>query len=319
MSKDIFNESEDTALNQVMVTRPNTGLAQKIAKRLEEDKQRMRSLFASKELNENTAQPPPSDTEFKKPEESEEARASQEDMEAGKDSEVAESKDEAEPQGLDWKLVSYSELQRLFSEFSPPVSDIKMTVSGAVQQPHMAFPLVTTKDGKKFLVKADEVGQLYVTLPTKDSKVFFNLGMNTDYDADKDDVHASTQIAPAFTKAPEQKEFGLKIKGQKDEYSPMPYYKNKALTAMLVDEALNSPKKKITIPESTQKTIQLTELNKLLYRVQKALNETNDDTLEKFATKLSDIIAEALLTGRKAISYSLFESCEKEYNSLIEG
>jgi hypothetical protein len=95
---------------------------------------------------------------------------------------------EFEPTSLNWMPTTFEELKQLNPNKSA-ISDLKMVISGAVQQPGTSFAVVGPGDnrGTAFFVKASPSGSLFLATPNKNPKAFTNPGLNSDGDNDSED------------------------------------------------------------------------------------------------------------------------------------
>lgn len=94
---------------------------------------------------------------------------------------------ESEPVSLNWSPIGFEELKAL----NPPnkaISDLRIMVAGAIQQPGTSFALVGPGDERGgYFVKADGKGNLFYASASKNPKAFTNPGTNSDGDKDADD------------------------------------------------------------------------------------------------------------------------------------
>ena len=266
----------------------NTGLAQRNAQRIEEEKKRLKALMPSAELEEETSTPLPSHSE-----------------------------QEHEPKGFNWAPVTPGEIASKYPKESA-ISDLKMVLNAAVQQPEMAVALIG-KQGTSFLVKTDKAGQFYMCEPNSSSKEFNNPARNTDMDNDEDDVTTKEQMTPDYRRA----QFGNNTKtGPKDSPDPLRYYEDvEKEFGKLIDFDIENKKaiKETTVNEGKQKTIKATELNTMLYAVQKELRENESPDLEKFANSLSEEIVQNIISGVKTYNYDKYCGLVKAFTKLTEG
>ena len=270
------------------IKRPNTGLLEKTQKRIEEEKSRLKAIMPSA-LNEDAAPP---------------VRA-------------ADASDEHEPTKLNWAPVSHNEIASKYPK-DRAISDLKMVLNAALQQPEMAFGLVG-KLGTSFLVKTDKTGQFYMCEPDNNPKNFHNPGLNTDLDNDAaDDAHAKDQMTPDFRRAA----FGNNtLPGPKDNPPLLCYEDIEKEFGQLINFDLENKKtlKDKTVNEGKQQRVKLSELNNLLFDVQKQLKLHENKEMEKLANTLSSAIAESILSNSKSYSYDSFCNLVNKFVEITEG
>lgn len=263
----------------------NTGLAKKNRIRIEEEKKRMKALMPSSKDIKEEAQP-------------------------------TGSKDEHEPKGFNWAPVTPQEIAFKYPQASA-ISDIKMFLNAALQQPEFAVPLIG-KLGTDYLIKTDKMGQFYMCKHETSAREFNNPALNTDLDNDEDDINAKEQMTPAYRRAA----FGNNTApGTKDSAPILCYEDIDKEFGKLIDFDLENRKtiKEKALNEGTQKTIKPTELNNMLYAVQKELRESATPELEKFANTLSEEIALNIMGGSKSYNYNKYCDLVKSFTKLTEG
>lgn len=301
----------------------NTGLADKIKRQLEEEKAKLRALLPSAAnsvaanseasiLNETIKKPNTGlqqTLEEKKKAEKEKLRALMpsainEDSRYPSGMETRTDNDEHEPNpknDFHWAPVTPQEIKALYP-CTTAISDIKMVLNTARQQPEMAVALIGER-GTKYLIKTDKLGQFYMTKPSNDPQQFTNPGANTDYDADDlDDKNASTQMQPFNRRAMFEDAFVI--------YEDI---EKKFDKSSIIKEDLKKVSKK-KLNESSQKTVNINELNTLLYDVQKELREKDNESLEKLADSISEAIAETIISGKKAYNYDKYCLLVNKFN-----
>ena len=73
------------------------------------------------------------------------------------------------------------------------------------------------------------------------------------------------------------------------------------------------------IKESTQKTINISELNTILYDVQKQLRINEDSQLEQLADDISGAIAETIIANSKSYPYDKYVQLVNRFNETFKG
>ncbi len=73
------------------------------------------------------------------------------------------------------------------------------------------------------------------------------------------------------------------------------------------------------IKESAQKTINISELNTILYDVQKQLRINEDEQLEKLADDISGAIAETIIANSKSYPYDKYVQLVNRFNETFKG
>jgi hypothetical protein len=224
---------------------------------------------------------------------------------------------EGEPtKALKWEKTDLFELMMLYPK-QHAVSDLQMMVSGAMQQPEMAFAL-TSGQGTFLLIKSDKDRNLYKSEPSKDPKVFANIGKSPDFDKDsKNTEHGS--LAP--TGINNKHESILESFDYEAEIENMDNPKAKATMTNLLNyiKELRGEEKKVeksnNLTESKEKAVTLKELNSLLYTAQNKLYDSpNSRKYEKIADGLSEIIAEGLFRDKVDISRREFNQIKESLN-----
>jgi hypothetical protein len=81
-------------------------------------------------------------------------------------------------------------------------------------------------------------------------------------------------------------------------------------------KVINNKKK---INEGKQKTININEINTLLYDVQKQLREKDNERLETLADDISEAIAETIISGSKSYNYDKFCGLINKFNESFDG
>lgn len=73
------------------------------------------------------------------------------------------------------------------------------------------------------------------------------------------------------------------------------------------------------IKESSQKTINISELNTILYDVQKQLRLNEDAQLEKLANDISEAIAETIIANSRSYAYDKYVQLVNRFNETFKG
>lgn len=96
---------------------------------------------------------------------------------------------EFEPISLNWMPTTFEAI-RLLNPQAHAITDLKMVLSGAVQQPGTSVAIVGPGDAKGtgFFVKADSIGNFFIAAANKNRNAFANPGNNSDGDGDADDI-----------------------------------------------------------------------------------------------------------------------------------
>lgn len=275
----------------------STGLAERNLQRIEEEKKKLLSIMPSAKLEETKI---------------EEAAW------CGTPALMkADSAKEHEPAKLNWAPVTPNEIASKYPK-ATAVSDLKMILNAAVQQPELAVALIG-KEGTSFLVKTDKAGQFWMCQPDNSPQNFNNPGLNTDLDNDAgDDAHSKEQMTPAYRRA----QFGNNTAPGPKDNPPSLYYEDiEKEFGKLIDFDLENRKviKEKTVNEGKQKTIKLSELNGLLFNVQKELRVNDSVELEKLANSLSNAIAESVLSNSKSYDYNNFCKLVNKFVEITEG
>ena len=204
--------------------------------------------------------------------------------------------------GVSWRPVSMEELTSAAAK--GPSSNLFIVLHEATTKPGMGFTLKTGLGGEA-TVRADEKGQFYVA----------EMGGSTPTPAIQE--QAPVKIPPAPVKAtPVVQAVQSDVLSQIDESftrKPEPSVSREPsfTPRNLVGSKISSMRKpvvevKAPVKEVKEEVVSLKELNKLLFKAQQNYSAKN----KILAEELSEIVAEALLTGQKNIS-------KKLYNELL--
>ena len=286
-----LNEVPDNTPN--IPSQKNTGLADRERQRLEEEKKRLKAIMPSAQ-----------EQQIKEEEEDETAEQS------------SHASSEHEPTSFPWAPVTPHDIASLYPK-GTAISDLQMVLNAAVQQPNLTVALIG-KGGTSFLVKTDKTGQFWMSQPDNSPVNFNNPGMNTDLDDDEDDVNAKDQMTPFYRRAM----FGNNTApGPKDHPTSLYYEDIEKEFGKLIDFDIENRKaiREKTVNEGKQKTIKISELNNLLFNVQKELRVNESTELEKLANSLSNAIAESVLSNSKSYDYNNFCKLVNKFVEITEG
>lgn len=222
---------------------------------------------------------------------------------------------EGEPtKALKWEKTDLYELMMLYPQ-QHAVSDLRMVISGAIQQPETAFSL-TSGQGTFLLIKSDKDRNLFKSEPSKDPKVFANIGKSPDFDKDKKNTEYGS-LAPTGKNYKNEGNL-LEAFDYEAEIEGMDNPKTKATMTNLLNyiKELRGEERKVeksnNLTESREKPVTLKELNNLLYEAQSKLQENpRSQKYETIADGLSEVIAEGLFRDKVEIS-------RKEFNQIRE-
>lgn len=224
---------------------------------------------------------------------------------------------EHEPKDIAWRQTTLQQLVALYPA-KHAISDLIMTINGALQQPNMSYSLLGPT-GTKFLIKSEN-GNLFLADPEKDGKAFANIGLNPDLDNDAtDDKDAANRMKPIQGTTPISTikhtegtdiEFGIKesfeetlnekhiVKTEdiKDKKTREVVEKLRTMAADLRNG------KRVNIDESEQVQIDVKTLNNALFIAQSLFNRDKGAMYDEVADDLSSAIAECLLSNRNCVA-----------------
>ncbi len=297
MSSEEFTQE----LDNFKVKKPATGLAEKIEQKKLEEQAALAKIFTSQRgaapaapvipLNEDVKKAPPA---------------------PAPNSPAVNP--EHEPKNVAWRQTTLQQLVALYPA-RHAISDLIMTINGALQQPNMAYALLGPT-GTKFLIKSEN-GALFLADPEKDGAAFANIGLQPDFDKDAtDDKDASSRIKPLQGTTPistvkhtecnefeigesfEEKLSEAHVVKTEDVKDPKVRAVVEKLRAMAAD--IRSGKRS-SIDEDAQPSIDVRTLNNALFVAQSLFNKSRNKLYDEIADDLSDAIAECLLSNNNAV------------------
>jgi hypothetical protein len=339
MSDQNFSEAttmEEKAILKQMKAKSNTGLAESAANKEAASKEAVAKLFQKMNAGELSESPVTNPTSVKKLEEAIPVTRLTEPIIVAQQlnrpvpTSLKPVNMEHEPTSISWKKTSVQEMAVLYPK-AHAVSDLYMVLHGATQQPGFAFGLIAPH-GTRYLIKADESGNLYMAEPNPNPAAFANIGLNPDFDSDAVDDKYPNSIKPFYqnshqvlTKYESNDEFNVDTtfnekldEGKHDtptESLTNPKVKDivsklRAEAAKLRGEQVEEPRQLIVAPaerahaplmEDVVPSFTLKKLNTMLYKAQDRFNNTGDAIFESIADELSTVIAEALLSNKTSI------------------
>lgn len=300
MSSQEFNQDIDN----FKIKKPSTGLAEKIEQKKLEEQAALAKIFNSQRTD------PPSSSVAPVISLNEAVKK----VSAAPSPLSPSVNPEAEPKGIAWRQTTLQQLIALYPA-KHAISDLIMTINGALQQPNMSYSLLGPK-GTRFLIKSDN-GSLFLADPDKDGQAFANIGLNPDFDKDDtDDKNADDRIKPLQGTTPistikhtECDEFGIKesfdenlqeahVIKTEDIKDPKTRAVVEKLRSMAAD--IRSGKRS-GLDEDAVPQVDVKTLNNALFVAQSLFNKGRARLYDDIADDLSEAIAECLLSNRNSV------------------
>lgn len=300
-------------IDNFKIKKPDTGLAVKIEQKKLQEQASLAKIFNSQRESSNSSSIIPLSEDVKK-------------TTAVPSPPNAVVNQEHEPNNVAWRQTTLQQLVALYPA-KHAISDLIMTINGAIQQPNMAYSLLGPK-GTKFLIKS-EGGALFLADSEKDGAAFANIGLNPDLDDDStDDKNASDRMKPLQGTTPistikhtECEEFDIKESFEeniqeahkietKDIKNPKTRDIVEKLRTMAAD--IRSGKRK-SLDEDAVPQVDIKTLNNALYLAQSLFNKNRIKMYDDIADNLSDIIAECLLSNKNNVSINRISNETKQF------